>query len=78
MIEIGEVIGNKPKVLPNPRKDTNFLATSLQTKDIHGCASGTKGLGSFHDKERRSYKTTNATEDIYGACPGSLKKSPVT
>jgi len=40
---IGEIIGNRPVVLPPARKDTNFTNTSLNTKDIHGCATSTKG-----------------------------------
>ena len=58
-IEIGEVGGSKPNVLPPPRKDENFLNTSLNTKDIHGCKVGTKGLGNFHTRERRAIRQTN-------------------
>lgn len=76
--EIGDVLGSHPCVLPPPRQDTNFVATSLKTTDIHGCAIGTKGLGNFHTRERRAYKKTNITSDIFGAEPGSLKKCPVT
>jgi len=50
----------------------------LTTTDIHGCKIGTKGLGNFHSRVRREYKATNITSDIFGAHPGSLKKSPVT
>jgi len=42
------------------------------------CAIGTKGLGNFHTRERRHYKTTNQMEDINGANSGSLKKGPET
>lgn len=42
-VEIGLVKGSEPCVLPPPRKDPNFQHTSLNTKDIHGCQSGTKG-----------------------------------
>jgi hypothetical protein len=38
----------------------------------------TKGLGNFHSRERRGFKNTNITADIFGAQPGSLKKSPDT
>ena len=54
------------------------MATSLKTSDIHGCAIGTRGLGNFHDRTRRSYLKTNETADIFGAKPGSLKKGPTT
>jgi hypothetical protein len=50
----------------------------MTTADIHGCNIGTKGLGNFHTRVRREYKNTNITSDIFGAHPGSLKKSPVT
>ena len=49
-MEIGEVKGSQPQVLPPPRLDKNFTATSLKTSDIHGCAIGTKRLGSFHTR----------------------------
>jgi len=35
-------------------------------------------LGNFHTRVRREYKNTNNTLDVFGAQPGSLKKSPVT
>ena len=54
--EIGDVVGSKPQVLPRARQDTNFLATSLKTDDIHGCKIGTRGLGNFHNRERREVK----------------------
>ena len=65
-------------MLPPARQDPNFLQTSLTTGDIHGCKIGTKGLGNFHTRVRREYKQTNITSDIFGAHPGSLKKSPET
>jgi hypothetical protein len=76
--DIGEVTGSKPNVLPPARKDERFLQTSLTTKDIDGCASNTKGLGNFHSRERRAFLKTNTISDIFGACPGSLKRGPVT
>lgn len=75
---IGPIDNNKPSVLPPPRQDQNFTATSLKTGDIHGCAIGTKGLGNFHTRDRRGFKNTNNTADIIGAQPGTLQKSPVT
>tara|TARA_B100000780_G_C21073305_1_gene431977 strand:- start:386 stop:754 length:369 start_codon:yes stop_codon:yes gene_type:complete len=76
--EINKVQGSEPNVLPPPRKDENFLATSLKTTDIHGCAIGTKGLGNFHTRIRRDHKETNLTADIVGCYTGSLKKGPET
>ena len=78
LVEIGAVQGSIPCVLPKPREDPNFQAKSLKTDDIHGCKIGTRGLGNFHNRERREIKETNRTEDIFGAKPGSLKKGPTT
>ena len=58
---IGEVKGSSPNVLPPARKDENFLATSLKTSDIHGCAPSTWGLGNFHTRIRKTVKHTNST-----------------
>lgn len=77
-VKIGPVDGSIPVTLPPPRKDTNFVNTSLTTTDIHGCKTSTKGLGSFHTRERREVKKTNITSDIFGAQPDTLKKSPTT
>lgn len=76
--EIGQVAGSIPCALPPPRQDQEYVAKSLKTKDIHGCAVGTKGLGNFHTRERRGFKNTNITSDIIGAQPSTLKKSPTT
>lgn len=75
---IGNVPGSFPNVLPPPRQDKEFVATSLKTKDILGCATSTKGIGSFHTRERKDIKQTNITSDIIGCQPDSLKKAPVT
>lgn len=75
-VEIGDVRGSKPNVLPPARQDANFTNTSLNTKDIHGCRVGTKGLGNFHTRERRGIRDTNQIADILGAQPDSLKKCP--
>lgn len=77
-MEIGQVGGSKPNVLPPPRKDENFMNTSLTTQDIHGCKIGTKGLGNFHTRERRAVRETNKIGDIIGSQPDSLKKCPQT
>ena len=75
---IGEVLGNKPQALPPARKDENYLKTSLKTEDIHMCSIGTKKLGNFHTRQRREFKQTNITSDIFGSNSGSLKKAPIT
>jgi|LakMenEpi03Aug12_release.lakeMendotaPanAssembly.Ray.scaffolds.fasta_scaffold874738_1 hypothetical protein len=76
--EIGLVKGSLPYVLPPARKDEEFLATSLKTKDILGCNTGTKILGNFHSRLRRDIKKTNDTSDVIGAQSGSLKKSLIS
>ena len=75
---IGPIIGNIPVILPPARQDPNFLNKSLNTKDILGCGTSTKGLDNFHTRIRRDYKNTNNTQDIVGAQPNTLKKSPET
>jgi hypothetical protein len=55
-----------------------FVATSLKTKDILGCATSTKGIGSFHTRQRKDMRQTNITSDIEGCQPNSLKKGPTT
>lgn len=76
--EIGFVQGSTPCVLPPQRTDKNFLASSLTTSDILGCTSGTKGLGNFHNRQRKDWRSINNTKDIPGAQPNTLKKGPVT
>jgi hypothetical protein len=76
--EIGLIQGSVSNSLPPARQDKEFQATSLKTMDILGCATNTKGIGSFHTRERRGYMNTNITSDIIGAQPNSLKKAPVT
>jgi len=76
--EIGPVEGALPNVLPPMRTDPNYQAKSLHTTDIQGCACSTKGLGNFHTRKRRAFLTTNITEDIPGAQPDTVKKSPET
>jgi len=67
LTEIGSVKGSIPHVLPPPRKDTTYSNLPLRTNDILGCTVGTKGLGNFHSRERRGFKNTNITADIFGA-----------
>ena len=78
LVDIGNVPGSKPCVLPPPRTDQEWVNKSLKTTDIHMCAIGTKGLGNFHTRDRRSYLHTNDIKDIGGAQSGSLKKGPMT
>lgn len=67
LVQIGSIIGNVPCALPPARQDQEFMHKSLKTTDLHGCKTGTKGLGNFHTRERREWKNTNITTDIFGA-----------
>ena len=40
---------------------------SLTTSDIHGCKSGTKRLGNFHNRERRQIRDITNNVDIFGS-----------
>ena len=51
---------------------------SLTTTDIHGCKSGTKRLGAFHNLQRRQIRDITSNTDIIGSNAGSLRKGPNT
>eukprot|EP00357_Protocruzia_adherens_P027080 CAMPEP_0114998538 /NCGR_PEP_ID=MMETSP0216-20121206/15566_1 /TAXON_ID=223996 /ORGANISM="Protocruzia adherens, Strain Boccale" /LENGTH=672 /DNA_ID=CAMNT_0002363153 /DNA_START=143 /DNA_END=2162 /DNA_ORIENTATION=+ len=69
-IKIGAIDGSKPKALPKKRQNPS---SSLNTNDIAGATSGTKGVGPA-GKNRRDYRKTNDISDLAGASAGSLKK----
>ena len=46
-MEIGAVAGSKPAKMPEPPKDRSSYGGSLQTTDIAGAQTSTKGLGVF-------------------------------
>ena len=50
---IGQVYGGKPAKLPDPPKDRSAYGGSLQTSDIAGAQTSTKGLGVFANVKRR-------------------------
>jgi hypothetical protein len=78
LVEIGEVEGSKPYVLPPPKKDPRLVA-SLRTEDIIGARASTKGQGVFAENhERKEVRQINRTDDIEGARSGSLRKGPTT
>lgn len=52
--------------------------TSLDTKDIEGAQSGTKGLGPFAFKPRSTLRNSIDISDIEGTQMESLKRAPVT
>lgn len=74
--DIGEIIGNKPMTIPERKRGP--VSQSLDTKDIDGAQSGTKGLGVFAYHQRKEYKKTNQIEDIAGSTVGSLRKGVST
>jgi len=51
--EIGSVDGSKPARMPEPPKDRSNWGGSLQTTDIAGAQTSTKGLGVFANATRR-------------------------
>ena len=79
---IGIVDGSKPAKMPDPPKaDRVARAGSLQTNDIEGASTSTKGLGVFAHVKRREdqMKSTKLdTTEIDGAKAGSLLKGPKT
>ena len=78
LVEIGEVQGSKPCVLPPERKSLYPPAT-MRTTDILGAMAGSKGLGVFAESHtRKDFRQSNKTDDIEGAHSGSLKKGPST
>ena len=52
LVEIGEVEGSKPCVLPPPKQDPRLVA-SLRTEDVIGAKASTKGLGVFAENHSR-------------------------
>jgi hypothetical protein len=52
VVEIGDVMGSKPQVLPPPKNDPRLVA-SLRTEDIMGAKANTKGLGVFAENHER-------------------------
>ena len=52
--EIGNVDGSKPAKMPDPPKDRSAFGGSLNTKDIAGAQTSTKGLGVFASVQRRA------------------------
>jgi hypothetical protein len=78
LYEIGDVEGSKPARMPSAPRDKE--RSCLNTKDIDGAQTSTKGLGIFAHvtrKDKPESKNLN-TADIYGAQTGSLKKGPQT
>jgi hypothetical protein len=47
-------------------------------RDIPGTAAGSKRKGNFHSIDRQHFRDTNNIAEIFGANPGSLKKSIIT
>ena len=76
------VEGSKPTKMPDaPKAERVARAGSLQTSDIDGATTSTKGLGVFAHVKRREdqMKSTRMdTSEIEGAKAGSLLKGPKT
>lgn len=74
--EIGPIEGNSPMGIPERKKGP--VSTSLDTQDIEGAKTSTKGLGVFAHHQRTGFNKTNRIDDIAGSTVGSLKKGPTT
>lgn len=61
-----------------PERKKGPVSLILETADIEGAKTGTKGLGVFAHHTRTKFKQTNKIDDIAGSSVGSLKKGPVT
>ena len=80
-VEIGAVAGSKPARMPDPPKDRSQYGGSLNTGDIAGAQTSTKGLGVFANVQRRSDQmnsTSLDTKTVMGAQSGTLLKGPKT
>jgi hypothetical protein len=69
---IGKIEGNMPNYTQQRKKGPP--CASLDTADIDGAQSGTKGLGVFAGHRRTHFTKTNNIHDIAGSTVGSLKK----
>ena len=73
---IGPVAGSHPRPLVNTSLEAH--KSHLNTLDIEGAQSGTKGLGPFAFKPRSTLRNSIDVADIEGAQMESLKRAPVT
>lgn len=69
---IGKIEGNGAMRIPERTRGP--LSSSLETSDIMGAQTSTKGLGVFAHHKRTEFKKTNNIEDIAGSTVGSLRK----
>ena len=76
LITIGDIAGSSPKKQPERKVGTFF--DGLQTGDIAGAKSSSKGRGAFHSIERKHFRDTNNIQDIPGAKVNTLKKGVST
>jgi hypothetical protein len=75
-ITYGYIDRSNPKKLPS--RGTGELSLDLNIKDIPGAQAGTKGLGVFATKARRTFINTCNISDIEGAHAGTIKKGPLS
>ena len=73
---IGDIEGNKPMTIPERKRGP--VSTSLDTGDIDGAKTSTKGLGVFAHHQRKDFTRTNEIADIAGSTVGSLRKGVAT
>ena len=79
--EVGRVEGSMPARLPEPPRNKDSFGGSLQTGDIAGAQTSTKGLGVFANVTRRSEQMVSNnldTSTVFGAQSGTLLKGVKT
>mmetsp|Transcript_12681 Transcript_12681/g.12516 ORF Transcript_12681/g.12516 Transcript_12681/m.12516 type:complete len:121 (+) Transcript_12681:527-889(+) len=65
LIQIGEIPGSSPKKMPMRTLGNYFQ--QLHVRDIPGTATGSRGLGPFHSRERKDFRQVNNISDVPGA-----------
>ena len=75
-MDCGEIEGCHPKGIP--MRASGELSTDLKTEDILGAQAGTRGLGVFAARPRKTFGNHIAVEDIEGAHVGTVKNGRIT
>ena len=68
----GEIEGNCPKGLP--KRNKGVVSQSLNTKDIEGCKTGTKGMGAYSKIPHETIRNSINVNDIDGAHFGTVRR----
>ena len=70
--EYGLIKGSKPKSAYY-RTNDNEKDNALKSRDIKGNTPGSRLLGAFHDRMRRTYRDSGKNDDIKGSAAGTIK-----